>query len=250
MFRKMQQKGVRGSLTLLALACLIGVNVARAQTPAESRAAGAPPDQEESIITGIFRQFYMTYRIGPADEIAIRIKGQPDYSIDKTKVSPVGSVYHPLLGEVSVAGMTIDQVRREMTRELSEYLIDPEVSIELIEAQSAKVGVLGEVAQPGIVVLSRPMTVLDVITERGGVSPLGDMSDITVLRQDLLGKRSSIKVNLKKVLSGKAKPEENIAVRAGDTIIVDGNFKRRFQTITTVVGFANLLTFLALGGRF
>ncbi|MGE0101441.1 MAG: polysaccharide biosynthesis/export family protein [Blastocatellales bacterium] len=250
MFRNMRKRGVRGSLTLLALVCLIGVNVARAQNPAESRAAGATPDREESIITGIFRQFYTTYRIGPADEIAIRIKGQPDYSIDKIKVSPVGSVYHPLLGEVSVAGMTIDQVRKEMTRELSEYLIDPEVSIELIEAQSAKVGVLGEVAQPGIVVLTRPMTVLDVITERGGISPLGDMSDITVLRQDLVGKRSAIKVNLKKVLSGKAKPEENIAVRAGDTIIVDGNMKRRLQTITSVVGFANLLTFLALGGRF
>ncbi len=250
MFRNMRKRGVRGSLTLLALVCLIGVNVARAQNPAESRAAGATPDHEESIITGIFRQFYTTYRIGPADEIAIRIKGQPDYSIDKIKVSPVGSVYHPLLGEVSVAGLTIDQVRKEMTRELSEYLIDPEVSIELIEAQSAKVGVLGEVAQPGIVVLTRPMTVLDVITERGGISPLGDMSDITVLRQDLVGKRSAIKVNLKKILAGKAKPEENIAVRAGDTIIVDGNMKRRLQTITSVVGFANLLTFLALGGRF
>lgn len=260
---RMSNTGLRvngSTVLMLILICLVTFLPASAQSAATSttvRSGSVSADQseekmkaeEESIIGDIFRQFHATYRIGPADEIAIRIKGQPDYSIDKTKVSPVGSIYHSLLGELSIAGMTIDQVKKLLTVEFSEYLIDPEVSVELIEAQSAKIGVLGEVAQPGIVVMTRPMTLLDVIIERGGIKETGKQTDVIVLRQDLLGNRSQIKVNLKRVIEGKAKPEENIALQAGDTVIVDANYRKRLQTISSVIGFANLLTFLALGGR-
>ncbi|QQS47188.1 MAG: polysaccharide export protein [Acidobacteriota bacterium] len=247
--------GFAAMLTLVFTLSLAPGGLVQAQTPAsaakpESASAGDQTlAEEEEMIGKIFRQFHSTYRIGPADEIAIRIKGQPDYSLDKVKVSPVGSIYHSLIGEVSIAGMTIDQVKKQLTEEFSEYLIDPQVSVELIEAQSAKVGVIGEVARPGILVLTRPMTVLDVISEAGGILDTGKKSEVVVLRQDLLGNKTPIKVNLKRVIEGKATPEENIAIQAGDTVIVDGNLKKRMAAISAVTGFANLITFIALGGR-
>src|SRR4030095_7375371 len=99
--------------------------------------------EDDQFFKGIYQEFYDTYRRGPADEIAIRVTGQPDYTLERVKVSPTGSVYHPLLGDVEVAGTTIPQLIERLTKDLSEYLINPKVSVALIEANSAKIGVLG-----------------------------------------------------------------------------------------------------------
>src|SRR5499433_2425248 len=84
-----------------------------AQTPAPA-AGGASEDDQ--FFKGLYQEFYNTYRLGPADEIAIRVTGQPDYTLERVKVSPTGSVYHPLLGDVEVAGMTIPQLIERMTK--------------------------------------------------------------------------------------------------------------------------------------
>src|SRR5262249_42818923 len=130
-------------------------------------AAGREPG-DDPLFKDIYREFYDTYRLGPADEIAIRLTGQPDYTLERVKVSPTGSVYHPLLGELEVAGMTVRQLTDRLTKDLSEYLIDPKVSAALLEANSAKIGVLGDVIHPGIQVMGRPMNLLEAISAAGG----------------------------------------------------------------------------------
>src|SRR5215475_11190127 len=132
-----------------------------AQTPApaaggSSEAGGASEDDQ--FFKGIYLEFYNTYRLGPADEIAIRVTGQPDYTVERVKVSPTGSVYHPLLGDVEVAGMTVPRLAKRLTQDLSEYLINPKVIVSLLEANSAKIGVLGDVIHPGILIMNKPMT--------------------------------------------------------------------------------------------
>src|SRR5262249_28857972 len=91
-----------------------------AQTPAPAAGQTSGDDQ---FFKDIYQEFYDTYRLGPADEITIRVTGQPDYTVERAKVSPTGSVYHPLLGDVEVVGMTIPQLIERMTKDLSEYLI-------------------------------------------------------------------------------------------------------------------------------
>ena len=98
------------AVALTVSACALHSPQVFAQTPAPaaggaSGAGGASEDDE--FFRGIYLEFYNTYRLGPADEIAIRVKGQPDYTVERVKVSPTGSVYHPLLGDVEVAGMTV-----------------------------------------------------------------------------------------------------------------------------------------------
>ncbi len=272
--QKTQLRVIRfgGFVALLAVVCSLLNTQVSAQAPSSSSrsssagkaklangqtaAANAPNadstnanKEDEAMIRDIFRRFHENYRLGPDDELAIRVKGQPDYSLDKAKVSPVGSIYHPLLGEVSVAGMTIVQLKAQLTKDLSEYLVDPLISVELLEAHSAKIGVLGEVAKPGIILMTRPLSVLDAITEAGGILDTGKKSGVTVLRLGLDGTRKPIKVNVKRILEGKADPEENLALRAGDTVIVDGNFKKVLPLIASIAGFANLMTLISVGGR-
>src|SRR5215831_766302 len=142
------------AVALTVSACALHSSQVFAQTPAPA-AGGASEDDQ--YFRGIYLEFYNTYRLGPADEIAIRVTGQPDYTIERAKVSPTGSVYHPLLGDVEVAGMTVPRLAKRLTADLSEYLIDPKVSVALLEANSAKIGVLGDIIHPGILVMNKPM---------------------------------------------------------------------------------------------
>ena len=217
-----------------------------AQSPASAAGEILEDDQ---FFKGIYKEFYNTYRLGPADEIAIRVTGQPDYTLERVKVSPTGSVYHPLLGEVEVAGMTVPHLIKYLTRDLSEYLIDPKVSVSLLEANSAKIGVLGDVLRPGILVMNKPMNVLEAITASGGIADTGDKSGVIVLRQLRDGRAQTLKVNVKRILQGKADMEENIALQAGDTVIVNGNTRKKMTNILSLAGFGSFLSFISAGGR-
>jgi protein involved in polysaccharide export with SLBB domain len=97
--------------------------------------------------------------------------------------------------------------------------------------------------------MARPMSVLDVITEAGGFADTGDKSGVEVNRQMADGSRSVLKVNVKKILEGKARPEENLRVQAGDTVIVHGNTTKTIGKIVSLAGFGNFVSFISLGRR-
>jgi polysaccharide biosynthesis/export protein len=217
----------------------------KAHSPASATGQISEDDQ---FFKGIYQEFYDTYRLGPADEIAIRVTGQPDYTLERVKVSPTGSVYHTLLGDVEVAGTTIPQLIERLTKDLSEYLINPKVSVALIEANSAKIGVLGDVMRPGILVMNKPMSVLEAITASGGIADTGDKSGVIVLRALRDGRAQTLKVNVKRILEGKAGVEENIPLQAGDTVIVNGNTKKKVAYILSLAGFGSFLSFISMGG--
>ena len=219
---------------------------ARANSPAP--AASQDPG-DDRLFRDIYQEFYDTYRLGPTDEIAIRVIGQPDYTVERAKISPTGSVYHPLLGDLGVAGMTVPQLIDRLTKDLSEYLIDPKVSVALLEASSAKIGVLGDVVHPGILVMSRPMNVLEAIVTSGGFTDTGSKSGVTVLRQMRDGRAQTLKVNVKRILDGIARPEENIAMQAGDIVLVHGNVRKKLNSVMSLAGFGSFLSFITAGGR-
>jgi polysaccharide export outer membrane protein len=203
-----------------------------------------PNDPDDQYFRGIYRNFYNSYKLGPQDQIVLRVQGQPDYSLDQATVSPIGRIYHPLLGEVDVAGLTVPKMTEKLTIELSQYIVDPRVSVSLLTANSAKIGVLGDVIHPGIVVMARPMSILDAISASGGVSDSGSKSTVTVLRQMGEGRMQTMKVNVKRILEGKAGPEDNISLQAGDTVIVHGNTRKRISAIASMLGFGNFLWFI------
>ncbi|MCI0392820.1 MAG: polysaccharide export protein [Acidobacteria bacterium] len=253
------------ALLLIAVGLLFGVQAA-AQSPstspskatvtqgdnakAERKAESPPGGYQDQSFRDIIRQFSETYRLGPGDSLALRVKGQPDYSLEKVKVSPLGNIYHPLLGDIAVAGLTLEQLKKQLATDLSEYVLDPVVSLELLEAMSAKVGVIGEVKTPRIIVMAGPMTVLDAINEAGGFTDFSSKSNVTLLRQTADGSRVPFKVNVKNILGGKAGPEENIALQAGDTVIVSGNaMKVVVPVLSTLTSLTTLLTFISFGAR-
>lgn len=217
------------------------------QSQAQAEAAAPSAADDARIFEEIYLNFYRTYRLGAGDELAVRVVGQPDYTVEKARVSPVGRIYHPALGDVEVAGLTVDEVTTKLTEGLREYLINPRVSISLLETNSAKVGVLGEVVKPGIVVMPGPMTVLDAIAASGGFTQFSSRSDVQLVRLGQDGRMRTIKVNAKQLLEGKADNEENPTLKAGDTVIVNGNKKKTLSYLASLASFSSFIAFLTLG---
>ena len=143
--------------------------------------------------------------------------------------------------------MTVPRLTKRLTEEMSEYLINPKVSVSLLEANSAKIGVLGDVVHPGILIMNNPINVLEAITASGGVADTGDKSGVMVLRQLRDGRAQTFKVNVKRILEGKAGVEENVPLQAGDTVIVNGNTKKKMSYILSLAGFGSFLSFISMG---
>jgi polysaccharide export outer membrane protein len=255
MRREELNKAIRHGLAAFVVAIAVSAACYGQQSPSTQfrTADDTKPAQTQQAETNsaadpyfkdIYRHFYTSYKLGPADEVAIRVVGQPDYTLEKAQVSPVGRIYHPLIGDVDVAGLTLEQATERLTIEFSQYIREPRVSLSLTAANSSLVGVLGDVAHPGIIVMSRPMTLLDAISASGGVTDLGSQSNITLVRRSGDGTMRTSKVNIKRVLEGKATAEDNVTLQAGDTLIVHGNTKKKIGMAMSTFGFGRFLDFL------
>ncbi len=202
----------------------------------------------QSQINAIYRSFYNSYRLGPGDVVAIYIDKHPEDSVQRVAVSPVGRIYFPLMGDVNVVGKTLPQLQEHLTNGVAEFIKEPRVTLALLEAQSAKIGVLGDVKNAGVMVMTRPLRVLDAITLAGGISDTGS-STVSILRQFEDGRVQVLKADVKKILKGKANPEENAFLRPGDTVIVHGNLFKTVTKFSAMMGVTSLVTFLSRGGR-
>lgn len=202
----------------------------------------------QSQINAVYRGFYNSYRLGPGDIVGIYIDKHPEDSVPRVTVSPVGRVYFPLLGDVTVVGRTLPQLQEYLSNSVAEFIKEPRLTLALLEAQSAKVGVLGDVKAPGLLVMTRPLRVLDAITLAGGILDTGS-SSVSILRQFEDGRVQVLKADLKKILKGKANPEENAFLRPGDTLIVHGNLFKAVTKVSNMLGVTTLVSFLARGGK-
>jgi polysaccharide export outer membrane protein len=194
---------------------------------------------EEEAIVPYYNNFFTTYRLGPEDVISINVFGQDRYSKQGVKIPPSGRVYLPLIPEgIFVNGKTADQVAELIKKRYDEYIIEPQVSVSLDQAGSYRYSVVGDVAQPGIRLMTRRLSVSEAVAEAGGVLQTGNRSKIVVLRKQQDGMLRPIQVNLSAVYKGQA--PDSVYLLPGDQVIVPGNKLKKLQTI---MGFAQVMTF-------
>lgn len=209
---------------------------ADAQTNRRDQAA------EEEAIVPYYNNFFTTYRLGPEDVISVTVFGQERYSKGNIKIPPSGRVSLALIPEgVFVNGKTVDQVAEAIKKRYDEFIIDPQVSVSLDQAGSYRYSVIGDVAQPGIKLMSRRLSVTEAISEAGGVLQTGNRSKIFVLRRQANGILAPIPVNVSAIYKGQA--PDSVYLVPGDQVVVPGNTLKKLQTImsfTQVLSFANL----------
>ncbi|MQY61295.1 hypothetical protein GH153_05620 [bacterium] len=122
------------------------------------------------------------YRIGAKDLLEISVFGLDEMS-QTVRVSEKGKITLPLLGEIEVEELTKAELERKLSQLLDKkYLQNPQVTVFIREYQSKKVYVLGAVGKPGSYELLGRQTVLQLISDAGGlIEDAGD--EIIVIRQ-------------------------------------------------------------------
>src|ERR1051325_4336400 len=197
---------------------------------------------EEEAIVPYYNNFFTTYRLGPDDVISVNVFGQERYSRQGVKIPPSGRIYLALIPDgIFVNGKTADQVAALVKKRYEEYIIDPQVSVSLDQAGSYRYSVVGDVAQPGIRLMTRRLSVSEAVAEAGGVLQTGNRSKIVVLRKQQDGTLRPIPVNLTAVYKGQT--PDSVYLVPGDQVIVPGNKLKKLQTI---MGFTQVLTFANL----
>lgn len=128
-----------------------------------------------------------TYRLGPGDLINITVLGEPLLSGDQL-IGPDGTIRLPLIGTVTAAGLTLDELTERLTQSLRRFLRDPKVVIALKQLPPLfrRVYVLGAVKMPGTYALpvGGVATVIDAIALAGGFSEDADMERVRVFQKD------------------------------------------------------------------
>ena len=157
------------------------------------------------------------YVIGPEDVLYIYVWKEEAL----TRTVPVrmdGNISLPLIDEVHAAGLTPLQLKEVLIDKLKKFVDAPNVSVTVMEANSYKVYVSGQVRTPGVYRLRSETSILQIIPMAGGFTEWADQKKILVIRKEG-GKEKRITVNYKKIIQGKD-PDGNVVLKAGDTIIV------------------------------
>ena len=157
------------------------------------------------------------YIIGAQDILDINVWKEPEL----TRVVPVrpdGKISMPLLNDVQAAGLTPMTLAANITASLKKFVSDPQVTIVVTQMNSQRIYILGEVARPGAFPLLPGMTMLEGLSSAGGFTQFANIKKIYLLRK-VNGKMEKYPFNYKDVIHGKA-PEQNVSLKAGDTIVV------------------------------
>ncbi len=153
------------------------------------------------------------YILGPGDVIFLRTWREPDFTMPLA-IRPDGKITLPLVGEVAAAGLTPQDLTKDLTDRLGKYINNPDVTIIVQEIRSKKYYIDGEVGRPGVYPLGVPTTVLEALSSAGGFKEFANTKKIKILRN---GK--TLNFNWKEVTNGKHL-EQNIELENGDHIIV------------------------------
>jgi protein involved in polysaccharide export with SLBB domain len=207
-------------VVLLALA-LAGCSAGRSGTPVGAQAAN-----EEAAIASALSNIEGKggdYRISPADLLEVTIYGNKDLD-RQVRVSQNGSVSFPLIGAVTVGGMSVVDAEKALSDKLKDYLVSPQVTIFIKEYGNKKVFVFGQVAKPGSYDLptEAKLTVLEAVSMAGGFTPIAAADRTRVIR-NVKGKSETFVVQVSAVTK-RGQKEKDIPLEPNDVIYVPQSF--------------------------
>lgn len=167
-------------------------------------------------------------------------------------VSSKGDINFPVLGEIHVAGLNVEQVADVISEKIHKDVADATVTV-LLSNFTVNVG--GEVARPSkIKVSSNRYTILDAITEAGDLTPYGERSNVLVIREEN-GERKFGRVNLN---SSEALSSPYYYLKQNDYVYVEPNETRqsnskydsnnayKLQVTSTIVSGASVIASLII----
>ncbi len=160
------------------------------------------------------------YILQPFDLIKIEVFQEPDLE-RQVRLSQDSIVTLPLIGPIAMKGKTVAEAQK-MIRDLydREYLVNPQINLEVIEYAKETVTVLGSVNTAGAVLIppDQPLKLLDAIGRAGGFSRLADRKHLKLTRMGDDGKTSTVVINADDII-GSTSGDQWVLIK-GDVIYV------------------------------
>ena len=157
--------------------------------------------------------------LGEGDSVRITVFQNPDLTTE-TRISERGTITFPLVGEISLAGLTPVGAEARIAEHLikGKFVLKPQVSLNVVRVRSRQVSVLGQVARPGRYPLDDTSSSLtDILALAGGISPTGDDSVTVMIKRN--GKTSKQEINVP-TMYRTGDLSRNLELQNGDTIFV------------------------------
>jgi polysaccharide export outer membrane protein len=157
------------------------------------------------------------YRVGPSDELYVRVLPDPAIDLPELHVRPDGKISVELIGDVPAAGRTTDEIAAEIQQRMEQYRQQPSVSVSVVEPSSTTVSVIGEVKKAGSFALDRDIRVAEIVSMAGDATELAATSRIRVIRRQ--GDQTILYlVDLDQIRGGDTSTE--MLLQKGDLVVV------------------------------
>ncbi|MGB3262644.1 MAG: polysaccharide biosynthesis/export family protein [Microcoleus sp.] len=220
------------NLSLSALLVLSSSLPSTAQLPAIRNPAPVPPPPPPGSSLPLGNSGALTqeasYSLGSGDRIALDIFGVPEFS-KEYQVLVDGTLNLPIIGSVSIQGLTLQQAANVITKRYEPFINVPVVTVTLILARPLNIGIAGEVTRPGSYKINpvregtgggvKFPTLMEMLQLAQGVTSAGDMRNVQIRRPRRGGIEQVITVNLQDFLDT-GNLRQDVTIRDGDTIFV------------------------------
>lgn len=158
------------------------------------------------------------YRLGIGDAIAVNVLRFPDLSF-QAQINQEGNVITPLLGSVPLVGLTLQEAQQRIRSGLNRYVIEPQVSLSLVNQRPVQVTVTGEVIRPGYYTLGPGSQLAPALLVAGGATTQADLRSVIVRRSLVNGSILEQRVDLFTPLqNGQSLPE--LRLQDGDALVI------------------------------
>ena len=182
------------------------------------RALAAEPDDE--------------YVISSRDHIKISVMFHDDLSGTYVPLSD-NTFEYPLIGTVSAPGKTLLQLTEELKQRLSEYIIDPKITINITAMGGTKVYVFGQAPKQGAFYLNeRTHNVVDALAAAGGFGFKTSQKRIFLIRD---GQKDTMRQIDMRAYLQKGDLSQNVELQEGDVLYLTSNKKLAFDSICRLV---------------
>ena len=166
------------------------------------------------------------YLIAPHDVLDVKVFKEPDLN-KQARVEASGFIVLPLIGKVMVANLSLLEIQKKIENLYeTEYLVDADVSIFVVERKVNTIRIFGQVGKQGdvLIKLDRPLTILDAIASVGGGTRLADLSKVKLVRSNPGKRKNPEIINVEKLIESESKSKNNYVLEPGDTIYVPERF--------------------------
>lgn len=174
------------------------------------------------------------YRIQQGDKLSVKFFTNPELNEASLTVRPDGFITLQLINEVRAAGLTVAELKSELQKRYDELLLEPIITVTLIDFVAPHIFVAGEVGKPGRYDLRDARTIMQAVFIAGGFTKDANKSMVVLARPDGKGDWTIRSANLMKMINAKG-GEKDISLLSGDHIYVPESKLSQFNRIVETV---------------